>query len=245
MGHPVCRQANLAAVSPVLESLSLDDGYRLDFSPDVQDYTVFLPVGRPRIPRIHAAAAEGTTVTVYPAALADADVEGTAYVLLCSGGAEQEYRIRFIRTAELGFVLQYADQYAFTPSLTGVLTFATDSDAVNVSTQGVVTAKAVTDSPVRVTAFNDQGERETLTIQKIVPAQVDLIMSVGQSNAYGSGGNPDEAEPIRPGIGYDIGYDGDTQATNFNQTPIPLKNTEGVGTAVSGCGRPLPTGGMP
>lgn len=85
MGHPVCRQANLAAVSPVLESLSLDDGYRLDFSPDVQDYTVFLPVGRPRIPRIHAAAAEGTTVTVYPAALADADVEGTAYVLLCSG----------------------------------------------------------------------------------------------------------------------------------------------------------------
>ena len=220
--------------APRLTSLSLDGGYSLDFSPEQYNYTVFLPSGRPRIPRLSATAPDGVTVRVYKAALADGENDGYGYVTATADGMTSVYRVHFIRSAELGFVLQYDDVYTFDHGLEGKISFSSDSPAATVSTTGVITAKAVTDSPITITATSDSGTSATLKIDKIVKAQIDIVMSAGQSNAYGRGGDAALSERVKPGTAYDIGYDGNTQAANSNTNPISLATTAGTGTAVPG-----------
>ena len=235
---PVCAQAD----APRLDSLSLDGGYTVNFSPATLEYTVFLPSGRPRIPRISATAAAGLEVRIYNAALADGENDGYGYVTVSTGttasgtdaSASTTYRIRFVRTAALGCHLQYDDVVEFNHGLEGAVTFASDSAALTVSDKGIVTAKAVSDTPATVTATAADGKTATLRVDRIVPAQLDLVMSVGQSNAYGSGGNAALAERVRPGTAYDMGYDGNTQAANSNTRPIALASSAGTGTAVPG-----------
>lgn len=235
---PFCAQAD----APRLSSLSLDGGYTVNFSPATLEYTVFLPSGRPRIPRISATAAAGLEVRIYNAALADGENDGYGYVTVSAGAtasdasasASTTYRIRFVRTAALGCHLQYDDVVEFNHGLEGAVKFSSDSAALTVSDKGVVTAKAVSDTPATVTATAADGKTATLRVDRIVPAQLDLVMSVGQSNAYGSGGNAALAERVRPGTAYDMGYDGNTQAANSNTRPIALASTAGTGTAVPG-----------
>lgn len=235
---PFCAQAD----APRLDSLSLDGGYTVNFSPATLEYTVFLPSGRPRIPRISATAAAGLEVRIYNAALADGENDGYGYVTVSAGAtasgadasASTTYRIRFVRTAALGCHLQYDDVVEFNHGLEGAVTFASNSAALTVSDKGIVTAKAVSDTPATVTATAADGKTATLRVDRIVPAQLDLVMSVGQSNAYGSGGNAALAERVRPGTAYDMGYDGNTQAANSNTRPIALASSAGTGTAVPG-----------
>lgn len=218
-----------------LSTLTLDGGYTVDFAPDTFDYTVFLPAGRPRIPRIDAKAGDGCTVRIYNAALADDEADGYGYVSVAQDGENATvYRIRFVRSASLGYVLQYDDVISFEHGLSGNVSFSSDSAALSVSKTGVITAKAVSDTPATVTATAPDGKTATLRVDRIIPAQLDIVMSVGQSNAYGSGGNASLSERVRPGTAYDIGYDGNTQSDNFNTHPIPLATNAGTGTAVSG-----------
>ena len=68
--------------------------------------------------------------------------------------------------------------------------------------------------------------------------KLNLVLSVGQSNSYGQGGNGTEAPTVVPGTGFDIGYDGAKSGNagyqNDNMEPVPLYGTDGVGERVSG-----------
>lgn len=220
-----------------VSSVTLDGGYKIDFDPDISEYTVFLPAGRPRIPRISVEAASGIDVKIYKAFFSDDSLTATAYIVATDGTKQSTYSIRFIRSGKLGFVLQYDDRYKFVPeTLTGNISFtSSDPEKAFVDpTSGMIRAKSVSDKPITITAESSTGKREVLKIDKIVKAQIDIVMSVGQSNAYGRGGNASLAEKIRPGTAYDIGYDGNTQASNGNTIPRGLGATDGTGAGVEG-----------
>ena len=220
-----------------VSSVILDGGYKIDFDPGISEYTVFLPSGRPRIPRISVETASGVDIKIYKAFFSDDSLTATAYIVATEGVKQSTYSIRFIRSEKLGFVLQYDDRYKFVPeALTGSISFtSSDPEKAFVDpASGMIRAKSVSDKPITITAESSTGKRETLIIDKIVKAQIDIVMSVGQSNAYGRGGNAALAEKIRPGTAYDIGYDGNTQASNGNTIPRGLGATDGTGAGVEG-----------
>lgn len=215
--------------------LRLDGGYSEVLDSSVRSKVVVrLPAGRPRIPRV-IANREDHIVSCTKPFFADGDTVAFAtYVYDC---LPEEIGFVFVKTEELGFELQYDDRYEFVPkTLSGAVTFTSDKPGIaSVDSLGVIVARKVSDDPVTITATGAGGDAaETLVITKIVPAQVDIVMSVGQSNAYGQGGNAAQAPRVRPGTAYDIMYDGNTQAANSTPRPMPLANTEGSGTAVSG-----------
>jgi phage baseplate assembly protein gpV len=201
--------------SPLLKSLKLDDGTDIKFDPKTTSYTVSLPAGRPRIPRISAEAEdEGAKLTVYQAFFPDTTTEASARVELTLDGKTSFYEIVFKKDSSRGFELQYDDRYTYTPSYKvaegETLTFkSSDEKVVKIDENGVMTVLAVSADPVTITALVGEDVKETLTINRTVRAQVNVFIMAGQSNAGGTydSGLPadigtDAILKTRPGIAY-------------------------------------------
>lgn len=172
---------------PRLETLSVDGGYTLDFSPEQLSYEIAIPAGRPRVPHIAATAADGASVSVTQAVLADGAEKGTAYALVTDdAGNTAEYTVTFRRDASLGFHLQYDDYYDF--QIEGAAKYtASDPSVLEVSKAGVVHVCKLSDTPVTVKALASDGkELATLTVDKVVKAPLNIFLITGQSNAYGT-----------------------------------------------------------
>lgn len=175
-----------------LEALNLDDGkYTLAFDKDVFDYTVKLPDGRPPIPRVSATAAEGVSVEIFQGYIPDGETSGSARIIAkAEDGSSNIYTVTFERDRSMGFVLQYDDRYAFKLSDeardAGRLSFESDNEeSATVSRSGIIHAKKVSETPVTITARSDGKIVETLVIDRIEKAHVNLFFLTGQSNAQG------------------------------------------------------------
>ncbi|MBQ6701389.1 MAG: Ig-like domain-containing protein [Clostridia bacterium] len=177
---------------PKLTSLSLDDSdYSLAFSDTRLSYTLKLPAGRPRIPKVSATAAAGCDVTVEQATIADTENFGAARVTVSDASGKTVYMVKFERAeVEDTVVLQYDDRFNFTPDYTlkdgESFTFASeDTSVISVDNNGVLIAENVSDTPVKVKAYVGETEVDTLTVTKVDKAQVNLFLVTGQSNAQG------------------------------------------------------------
>ena len=95
---------------PKLTSLSVD-GENIAFDPDTNAYTVKIPDGHPVIPEVKAEAGDGAAVKVIKGTIPAGEKEGKAEVTVSSQGVDNRYTVTFVKDAEKGFVLQYADVY--------------------------------------------------------------------------------------------------------------------------------------
>ena len=145
---------------PKLSALTLDDGTVLPFDPENTTYEVTLPAGRPRIPRIAAAAADADAkITVYQPMFPDTATEAIARVDVELGELSNSYTVVFKKDASLGFHLQYDDRYTFTPAYTlgegETFTFeSSNADVITVSADGILQVKdSVTVGNLRIKTF--------------------------------------------------------------------------------------------
>ncbi len=212
-----------------LSSLTLDDdNYALTYTKNKNDYTVYLPEGHPAVPRIEATAADGLTVEVQQAYIPDGKREGTAYAVVTNGeGKSATYTVKFIKTESVGFVLQFDDRYTFTPDyrLKDGESFTFESSNATVLTvdgNGLMTAVKRSYFPVTVTAKVGDTVVDTLVIDRIEKAHVNLFFITGQSNGQGC---------------YDtVNYDGTTE-TEGNEWMIPYKDQLAAVEKIGGEGR--------
>ena len=186
---PSATEQDVSTEPPQLTSLTVDGGYSLDFRPDTKEYTVKIPSGRPRIPKV-TATADGAQVTVYQATIPDGETEGTARIVAVKGKGTAEYKVTFVKTEELGYHIQYADVIHYTPKYTlkegEKFRFrSSDSKKLFATSDGRVEAYDVSDTPVTVTALVNGEPVDTLTVDKIVKAPVNMFLIMGQSNAFG------------------------------------------------------------
>lgn len=193
---------------PLLDSLTIDGGYSLDFSPKKRNYKINLPLGNPYVPNISATAPDGVEVKVYQAFIPLSSERGEAKIILSKDGYTNVYTLSFMKNENSGFVLSYDDRYLFTPqNNSGELlefTFeSSDNSIIDIEkSTGLMTVKKTSDIPVTLTAFSGNVEYETLTVTKTIPAKLDIFIIAGQSNAEGIGGNADESLKPVEGVVY-------------------------------------------
>lgn len=175
-----------------LSTLTLDDdAYTLELKDGVLAYTVKLPAGRPNIPRVAATAADGVELEISQAVIPDSRNYGYATVKATdSENQSNTYSIRFEKDIAEGFVLQYDDRYTFAPNYTlqsgESFTFESNNESVvTVGEDGLMTAKAVSAEPVTVTAKVGDSVKDTLVIDRVEKAHINLFLVTGQSNAQG------------------------------------------------------------
>lgn len=177
---------------PKLSTLTLDDGTVLPFDPENTTYEVTLPAGRPRVPRIAAAAADADAkITVYQPMFPDTATEAIARVDVELGELSNSYTVVFKKDASLGFHLQYDDRYTFLPAYTlqegEAFTFeSSNADVITVSADGLLQVKDLSADPVTVTAKVGEEIKDTLVIDKTVRAPLNIFLIVGQSNSAGT-----------------------------------------------------------
>ena len=212
-----------------LNSLTLDDdNYALTYTKNKTDYTVYLPEGHPAVPRIEATAADGLTVEVQQAYIPDGETEGTAYAVVSNGeGKSATYTVKFVKTESVGFVLQFDDRYTFTPDykLKDGESFTYESSNTTVLTvdgNGLMTAVKRSYFPITVTAKVGDTVVDTLVIDRIEKAHVNLFFITGQSNGQGC---------------YDtVNYDGTTE-TEGNEWMVPYATQLSLVEKIGGEGR--------
>ena len=168
-----------------LDSIALDDNnYTIGtFDKNRNTYTVALPDGRPAIPQVSATAAKGLDVKVYQAFIPDGETEGKAVIVVSNGSVSNNYTVKFVRNSENGFVLQYDDRYAL-PIAEDGYAYSSNSEALTVDENGLMTAKAVTNIPITVTATKG-SDSKTFTVNRIEKAHINLFFVTGQSNGQG------------------------------------------------------------
>ena len=178
---------------PKLTSLTLDDNkYNIEFSQNTTSYTVNLPAGRPRIPLVSATPENGASVDILQATIADTESTGTAKITVTNNKESNVYTINFVRAEVVdSLILQYEDRYVFTPdySLSSNESFtfeSSDTILATVDNDGVIVAKKVSSTPVVINAKVNGEIKDTLTINEIHKAQINLFFITGQSNAQGS-----------------------------------------------------------
>ena len=173
---------------PKLAGLFVDGGYAIAFDPDTELYSVSIPAGRPRVPKISATAEEGLEVRLYQAMIPDEEDQGTAKALVTSEEGTRAYSVVFRTDPALGFQLQYKDQYDLRQALDlkEGLTYTSSAPAsLSVSKAGVVTAETLSDQPVTLTAFENGTKVTELVVDRVVKAPLNIFLIMGQSNAYG------------------------------------------------------------
>ncbi|MBE6871056.1 MAG: sialate O-acetylesterase [Ruminococcaceae bacterium] len=206
-------------------NVSVDGGYELGFSEAVTEYTVTLPEGFPRIPQITAS----DDCTVYQAMIAPGATEGKGQVVTKDG---KTYNITFRKDSSAGFELQYDMRYTFVPKQAGTYTFeSSNPEIISVDEAGVLVPLAVSDTAVEITAYKDGTAVETLKVDRVVKAQVNVVLLAGQSNAmFDAYGFPHELEIPETGIAYHYGR---KEGGNFSSGPynddklhfVPLDDT--------------------
>lgn len=211
--EPAAAAAGPDPVAPegsALEYLAVD-GKKIVLLKDKFDYEVLIPEGHPRVPRTTAAATDkSAAVTVDQAMIAGTASNGRAKVTVVSGKTAYTYYVKFVKSSSCGFALQYDDRYVFRPSYKLAsgesFTYASaNTSVVTVDSTGNLTAKAVSASPVAVTASVNGKVKETFYVT-VDPAQVCIFLIVGQSNAAGtyddSDSNSGQSDMPAPGISY-------------------------------------------
>lgn len=201
-------------VPPEPEELKLSsitiDGVELTLEDGKKDYEVLIPAGHPRIPRIAAAGNDAASLEVIQATIPVAAAEGTAKVIVTFEDKTSTYNVKFTKSKDAGFALQYDDRYAYTPAYTlgtgETFTYASaDASKVAVSANGTIRALAVTSDPVDVTVSVGGEVKETVSV-KVDPAQICFFLIVGQSNAAGtyddSNSNKSQSDMPDMGISY-------------------------------------------
>ena len=181
-----------------LETLTLDDeNYTFDFNKDRFSYTVKLPDGRPPIPRVEATAAEGVEIEIIQAYIPDGKDSGSAKITVSDSKGTNVYTVKFVRDAACGFVLQYDDRYEFKPAGNGegVVFESSNSEVASVDEKGLVHAKKVSAEAVTLTAKVDGQIVDTLVIDRVEKAHVNLFLVTGQSNAQGCYSNTTMRDP--------------------------------------------------
>lgn len=180
-----------------LTALTVDGDYTLDFASGKYSYTVSIPEGHPRVPKLTAEAASEHTVTVTQAVLPENSSGGNGYITVSDDeGNSVEYTVTFTKDAALGFHLQYGDYYTFQPQTnTEIARYESSApEVISVSAAGVMHAEALSDSAVTVTALDaNDTVLETLVVSKVVKAQLNIFLITGQSNAYGTYDVPSDA----------------------------------------------------
>ena len=167
-----------------LTELTLDDtNYSLSFDRNKFTYYVDLPAGRPAVPQIEAKADDGVTVKVYQAFIPDGETKGKAAVVVSDGGRSNTYTVTFTRDSKNGFVLQYDDRYMLPIAEEGY-TYSSNNAALIVDENGLMTAKAVTNTPTTVTATKGT-DTKTFIVDRIEKAHINLFFVTGQSNGQG------------------------------------------------------------
>lgn len=181
--------------APMLESLTIDGGYTLEFQPALRTYEIRIPAGRPRVPKLSAAAAEGMQVEILQAAIPDSRSYGMTRVTVTdAAGTEGTYDIQIVKDAAQGFQLQYQDRYVFRPANTNgsAVTFTSSNpNVIEVQADGTMFAKGLSSAPITVEAQVDGKTVDTLTIDKVVNMVVNICLITGQSNASGTLDIPD------------------------------------------------------
>jgi len=229
-------------VGPKLISLSLDNGESIAFAAETYSYAVSLPAGRPRIPRVSAEAEAGAEVKIYQATFADSQAEAKAKIVVSGEKGESVYEVVFTKDSAKGFELQFDDRYTYKPAYALAagesFTFeSSDAAAASVDNGGLITAKAVSSSPITITAKVNGEVKETLTVNKINKAQLSVFLIVGQSNAAGSSDSGvDRSMELRQsdkptiGKGYclDVSHDG-----KFNKPYDLMRGRNGFAPALS------------
>ena len=196
-----------------LASLTLTNSTDIGFSADKTDYTVSVPAGHPRLPVISAAAADAAAhVELYQATIAAGETEGVAAAVVTNGDKTATYTLTVKTDASLGFVLQYADRYTYTPAYTLAsgesFTFrSSDPTVLSVDTKGVVNALKISASPVTVDALVGDTVKDTLRVDRVEKAGVAVFLLIGQSNAWGAYDSGEtssakDSDKPAPGIGW-------------------------------------------
>lgn len=194
------------------------DGKETAWEAGKKEMTVSIPDGHPRIPRIGAVASDkNAKVSVIQATMAPDASEAKAKITVTVGTKTGEYYVKMVKDKNQGITLQYDDRYTFVPSVKAgkgqTYTFASsDSSILSVTDAGVITARAISSSPVIVTASLGGKVVGTLTVNRVDKAQICLFLITGQSNAAGSYddssvSNKDQSDKPAAGISYCIDVD--------------------------------------
>ncbi|MBE6642626.1 MAG: hypothetical protein E7615_03100 [Ruminococcaceae bacterium] len=212
----------------VFTSLALDDNnYTLSYNKNKTDYTVYIPEGHPAIPRLEGTAADGYTYEIQQAYIPEGKTEGTAIAVVSDGQKSTTYTVKFVKTESLGFVLQFDDRFTFVPDYKlkagESFTFeSSDSTILTVDENGVIAAVKRCDTPVTVTAKVGGTAVDTLTVDRVERAHINLFFITGQSNGQGC---------------YDtVNYDGTTE-TEGNEWMIPYLDQLAAVEKIGGEGR--------
>lgn len=171
---------------PKLTSLSFGgESLVPEFSPDVFNYTVYLPAGHPYVPSVEAEAGIGCEIEVVQAALPFNETTGIACVNVTSAIGESKYVINVVKTEEKGFALQYDDRYYIPTALGGNVVYTSSApEVITVDGNGKCRAVGVSSDPVTITAATSSGS-ESFVIDRVDKAKINLFFVTGQSNANG------------------------------------------------------------
>lgn len=185
-----------------LSSLAVE-GRSLAFDPQTYEYTVTLPAGRPRLPRVTAAAASDAVLRIDRAVFPDGVGEAVSRVEVTLDGEKTAYTIRFVKDPALGFVLQYSDRYPFVPAyrLADGETFvfaSSDEEVIATDESGILTVQKVSSAPVTVTASVGGKVVDSLTVSYTDRAQMALFLITGQSNACGTFDDNEYSKSVDP-----------------------------------------------
>ena len=193
---------------PVLNDISVL-GENIEFLPDKTVYEVKIPMGNPIIPNVSANAEDGIDFSVYQAYRTEGNDTFSAKIYLDDGKAKNEYEIKFVQDESKGLILQYDDEYKFTPEYQlkdgEKFVFSVDkNDVVKVNENGIVKVIGVSEEPITVNALVGENVVDTLSITKTEKALLNVFIIAGQGNAAGVGGDAETSEKTLPGTAYTV-----------------------------------------
>lgn len=176
--------------TPMLQNLMVDGTPIEGFDPACRTYEVLIPAGRPHVPQVSAEAE--AEISVCQAVIPDSTCYGTAHISLTdASGSTGEYAVRFVKDASQGFQLQYQDRWQYQPEVElkegECLTYqSSNTRVIQVSEDGTLHAVGLSGTPITVDALLGDTVVDTLTIDRVVDAVVNLFLITGQSNASGT-----------------------------------------------------------
>lgn len=167
-------------------NITLDDGTVTEYING--EYVAYIPAGHPRIPLV---VDDGEKIM--QCTIPEKETEGYAK-------AGDTY-IKFVKSEDKGFVLQYDDHYEYDFGLDGNVEYTSTAPDTAVYENGMIVVKAVSDEPVTITASNGEVSK-SLTIDKTVKAPINIMLVIGQSNSDGTQGDSTLSDKPKPGVGY-------------------------------------------
>ncbi len=183
----------ISSASAINKLISLDDEkYKIEVE-EGGELVVRIPEGRPRVPQMSC---EGGTI--HQAFFADGSHEAVGKVYI----NDEFHVVRFIKTPELGFELQYDDRYKFIPKKIIPTEFiSSNSKVAEVDSLGNVHIVGVSDEEVVITA-TDGITKEELKITRTIKAPLSVYLVTGQSNASYYYAEPEFATTTKNGTAY-------------------------------------------